>query len=190
MIPVAIASIENDYEREFMRNLYDKFYRVAEARAYAILHSHEDAEEAVQDSFVKLIDKIPKIIKLSNEKLAAYVVITVKNTAIDSFRKRNNEVNRKFSFDEDEAVENLADTKPLPEELYLKQEELEELSIILNLLLEKYKIILEAKYVLEQSDKEIGEMLGVSEKSVRMYLTRARRQAYELLKGGVVHGTK
>ena len=87
MIPVAISAIENDYEREFMRNLYDKFYRIAEARAYAILHSHEDAEEAVQDSFIKLIDKLPKIIKLGNEKLAAYVIITVKNTAIDSFRK-------------------------------------------------------------------------------------------------------
>lgn len=46
-------------------------------------------------------------------------------------------MNRKFSFDEDEVVENLVDTKPLPEELYLRQEELEELSVVLNLLPEK-----------------------------------------------------
>ena len=190
MIPVAISVIENDYEREFMRNLYDKFYKIAEMRAYAILHSHEDAEEAVQDAFVKLIDKLPKIIELDSEKLAAYVVITVKNTAIDHFRKRNFEVGRKFSFDEDNIVESLVDTKPLPEDIYLKQEEMEELSVALKLLPEKYKMILEAKYVLGQSDREIGEMLGVSEKSVRMYLTRARRQAYELLKGGVVHEEK
>ena len=190
MIPVTISTIQSDYERDFMIDLYNKFYKISESKAYAILHCHEDSEEVVQDAFVKLIDNLPKIIKLDPEKLAAYVIITVKNTAIDHFRKRNVEISRKFSFEEDNVVESLVDTKPLPEDIYLKQEAIEELSVVLNLLPEKYKIILEAKYVLGQSDNEISKILGISEKSVRMYLTRARRQAYDLLKGGIVHGAE
>ena len=101
MIPVTISTIQSDYERDFMIDLYNKFYKISESKAYAILHCHEDSEEVVQDAFVKLIDNLPKIIKFDPEKLAAYVIITVKNTAIDHFRKRNVEISRKFSFEED-----------------------------------------------------------------------------------------
>mgnify|MGYP001031898794 FL=1 len=43
------------------------------------------------------------------------------------------------------------------------------------------KILLESKYILGYNDNEIGEMLGCKASSVRMYLTRARRKAMELI---------
>lgn len=187
MIPIALYSIEDDYERNFMINLYNKYYQISKNKAYSILHDYDEAEESVQDAFVKLIENLPRIIKLEPAKLSVYVIITVKNVAIDHYRKKRNVCDKEYSFRDDEILEKTADDKPLPEDLYLKKEELEELSNALKKLPEKSKIILEAKYILGQTDREIGEMIGVSEKSVRMYLTRARRQAYELMKGGVAH---
>ena len=187
MIPIALYSIEDDYERNFMINLYNKYYQISKNKAYSILHDYDEAEESVQDAFVKLIENLPRIIKLEPAKLSVYVIITVRNVAIDHYRKKRNENNKEYLFGDDEILEKTADDKPLPEDLYLKKEELEELSDALKKLPEKSRMILEAKYILRQTDKEIGEMIGVSEKSVRMYLTRARRQAYELMKGGVAH---
>ena len=43
------------------------------------------------------------------------------------------------------------------------------------------KILLESKYILGYNDNEIGKLLGCKASSVRMYLTRARRRAVELI---------
>ena len=190
MVAFAISAIENDYEREFMIKLYNKYYSVSKNRAFAILHDFDAVEEVVQDAFVKLIEHLPTIMTLEENAVPAYVIATVKNTTIDYFRKRNTENASMYSFDEGICAGTLADTSPLPEDLYLQQEKIDELSSVLNKLPEKYRILLEAKYILGQSDKEIGKTLGISENSVRMYLTRARRKAYELMKGGIPYGAK
>lgn len=190
MIPIALYSIEDDYERDFMINLYNKYYQISRNKAFTILRNCDDAEECVQDAFVKLIEKLPRIINLEPEKLSVYVTVTVKNVAIDYYRKKRNENDKEFLFGDEEILEKMPDDKPLPDDLYLRKEELEELSNVLKKLPEKSRMILEAKYILGQNDKEIGETLGISEKSVRMYLTRARRKAYEIMKGGVAHGER
>ena len=41
---------------------------------------------------------------------------------------------------------------------------------------------MEAKYILEKSDKEIADELHIKPQSVRMALTRARKNAIELLR--------
>lgn len=43
------------------------------------------------------------------------------------------------------------------------------------------KIVLESKYILGYNNNEIGKILGCRANSVRMYLTRARRKALDLL---------
>ena len=43
-----------------------------------------------------------------------------------------------------------------------------------------YQDVLNFKYLLELSDRKIGDSLGISKNSVRQYLTRARRKALEI----------
>lgn len=64
MVAFAISAIENDYEREFMIKLYNKYYSVSKNRAFAILHDFDAVEEVVQDAFVKLIEHLPTIMTL------------------------------------------------------------------------------------------------------------------------------
>ena len=71
----------------------------------------------------------------------------------------------------------------LPEDLYIRKEELAELAETINKLSEKDRILLESKYILMLSDKEIAEELNIAPSSVRSCLTRARRRAYAILKG-------
>ena len=68
--------------KEIWLPLSDRFYRVA----YHILESQEDAEDAVQELYLKLI-KIPD--KLSNiQDPAAYGITMLRNICIDIIRRR------------------------------------------------------------------------------------------------------
>ncbi|MBR2639849.1 MAG: sigma-70 family RNA polymerase sigma factor, partial [Oscillospiraceae bacterium] len=63
-----------------------------------------------------------------------------------------------------------------------KAEAVAELRAALEKIPEKYKNILEFKYILGLSDFEIGERFGISESAVRSCLARARRKAYSVMK--------
>ena len=45
---------------------------------------------------------------------------------------------------------------------------------------DKYRDLLNYKYLLELTDAEIAELIGIKKDSVRQYLTRARRAVYAL----------
>ena len=48
-------------------------------------------------------------------------------------------------------------------------------------------MVLESKYILELSDEEIAKELNIATKSVRSYLTRARRKAFAMMKGDEIN---
>ncbi len=190
MLAAASSEIKNEYEREFITALYSKYYLRLKKRALAILHDQDEAEEVVQESFVKFMEHLPTLMDLDKNVLPAYIMTTVKNLSISRFREKKSELKRHFAIDGNDSSAFLADNRPLPEDLYLQKEKLQELANVLSLLPERYRILLEAKYILEESDKNIAEMIGISEQSVRMYLTRARRQAFTLLEEGIVYDSK
>ncbi len=68
------------------------------------------------------------------------------------------------------------------EDYVIMQSQLEALQSIWPRLDMRSRYILEAKYILEKSDKEIADELHIKPQSVRMALTRARKNAIELLR--------
>lgn len=55
MIPMILMAIEDDADRAFMINLYEQCHKAMYRQAYDILRDHGEAEDAVQDTLVKLI---------------------------------------------------------------------------------------------------------------------------------------
>lgn len=185
MITMMIAAIENDFQREYMEEIYKRYYAVMLSKAKSFSASEEDAEELVQDVFASLIDRIEPVMAVEKKKLAAYLLSAVKFTAYNRFRKKSvSEKYVKFTDADIEDMELMGDENSLPEELIIKKEAVEELGAALEKIPERYKSVLEYKYILGLSDAEIGEKLGIAEKSVRSCLTRARRKAYSVIKGG------
>lgn len=64
--------------------LRHKMYRVA----LSLLRDPEDAQEAVQESFEKMIRKFSKISALPHKEIEPYVVTIAENTARDMLRKK------------------------------------------------------------------------------------------------------
>ena len=177
MIPFVIAAIEDDDDRYFMESLYHAYKRLMFSEIRKILHDTWDAEDAMQTALEKLIDKIPLLRTLGRDQLVNYVISTAKNTALNTVREHK----RATQFTFDETIDSLDDSRS--SDSALERLELIEMMQAVNeawaSLDEKYRRILEMKYILERSNEEIAKEFGVGSNSVRMLVTRARNKLKE-----------
>jgi len=181
MIMMIIAAIEGEDDKAFMQNLYQEYYGLVRKTVYNITHNANNVEDLVNDTFIKLIEKISTIRTLDSCKTAAYVVYTSKSVTINYIKRKD--IHNKHTYfggdmDLAEKVPSLEDTI---EERFIRQEEIEELKNAILKLPEKHKDLLNFKYLLGKTDAEIAEMYGIVPNSVRQYLTRARREALKLM---------
>lgn len=180
VIFTAIAGLDDD-DRAFMLNLFKNYYSLARKTIFSIPRETKDIEDLINDSFVKLIDKIPLIRTLDCCKTTSYVVYTIRSVAINYIKHRKVE-NKHLYYSDDSDIANSpfifeddSDTR------LIRKEEIDLLRDAISMLPEKEKDLLYFKYILEMKDDAIAEILGIAPGSVRQYLTRARRNAKKLM---------
>mgnify|MGYP002518527895 CR=1 FL=1 len=123
MITMMISAIENDFQREFITDIYIKFYSAMLAKARSLSDNPENAEEIVQDVFADLIKRVDSVMAVEKKKLPAYLLSAVKFSAY-SHNKRQSRWN--FSEFDSEEVELLKDENAIPEELCVPADEVED----------------------------------------------------------------
>ena len=64
MIPICILAIEDDSDREFMSWLYQQYHRLMYWEIYDLLHDQWATEDILQNSLIKLINKILSLIHI------------------------------------------------------------------------------------------------------------------------------
>jgi RNA polymerase sigma-70 factor (ECF subfamily) len=180
------AAIENESfdDKEYMMYIYDKYVLLMFSTARKFVVEPTTVEDLVQDALVRLIPKVSTMRKLSCPTLTAYVVYTVRNTAINYLR--HNSVKDRYIAQEELGADsvNLRDDELTPEKLLLLSERTKEFTYIWDRLPEDDRELLRGKYILGLNDKELAKLLGCKADSIRMKLTRARRRALQELKEG------
>ena len=73
---------------EAFKEVYYKYYKLVYFQAYQILNNKEDAEDVMQNTFIKFKNKIETLDDNSNIK--QYLSLISKNEAIDLYRKKSN----------------------------------------------------------------------------------------------------
>jgi RNA polymerase sigma-70 factor (ECF subfamily) len=163
-ILLAIASEE---ELIFINKLYVKHNKEFYNIAMSILQNKNDAQDAVQESYLKIIDNIQKINKLSCPETIPYCVVIVKNASRDILRKRS-----KLVFSED--LEFLHDEEtPDAEDEYVKKAQTKAMLDTLDALQDKDRAIIRLRYGNGFSYKKIGELLEMNESAVNKRTQRA-----------------
>lgn len=146
-----------------MYELYEQgMYRVA----YGVLHNKEQAEDAVQDSFEKLLKYLPEIDAPDSPKTQKLVLKIVRNTAIDQYR-RNNKQNEWLSEQGKCGEETSTFIKSVEDREFIQQ--------LLNAVPTEYREIIKLRCYYGFSAKETGDILGLSEGNVNKRLERARK---------------
>lgn len=169
--------IENADDQTFICRLYEEYEQLMFWTAVKYLNNIEDRKDAVQDAIIALIRNLETIKRLKDSYLRTYIVYTVESRSINLVKRKNIELRL---FDDLDSVP-AGTSVDMIEDSLLQMTMRHTISDIWTKLSTQDKILLESKYILGYNDNEIGEMLGCKASSVRMYLTRARRKAMELI---------
>lgn len=178
MLPVIISTLDDPQDRNFIVQLYLEYEKLLFSTAWKFTSSHHDAEEIVQDSLERLIRKTSVLRQLERCTLVAYIVSTVRNTAINHLRKAGRI--KLAETDIDDESETIDPQLSLDDLLILRERQQKLAATWLNIP-EDDRMLLEGKYLLGLSDGELAELGGCKSNSVRMKLTRARRNALKIM---------
>ena len=88
MLSFYLSALESAADKEDFRALYRRYHGVMERTALAILPDPRDAEEAVQEAFIRVIENFSKIYEIPCKNLGAWLVTIVRNEAITMLRRR------------------------------------------------------------------------------------------------------
>ena len=179
MITSTFSSDNELSDKEFMVHLYTKYENLLFYTAQKYISERGSVEEVVQESLVKLHEKIRTIKPMPEIVLASYIRSTVRNTAINILKSAGYEEDRQIST---ENIIDVMDEHALSLDTLMQISRYRELlSKIWPELSKEEQFLLEGKYILGYSDRELSTELCCQPSSVRMKLTRARRHALSIL---------
>lgn len=157
-----------DCQDKFVDKLFKDYSQIMFNTAFGILHKESDAEDAVHEAFIRIITYLPRIMKISSDEIAFYLVIIVKNIAIDMLKEKecisSKDIEELDLCSEDD-IENLVIGNLSCEEIV---SELRKLS-------EKDYEIMYLYIVLQFRPNEIADMMNLSRSSIRQRIYRAKQ---------------
>jgi RNA polymerase sigma-70 factor (ECF subfamily) len=164
---------------ELVRRYDRNIFRIAQH----ITHNEDDAQDVVQDAFLKAYQNLEQF--QGNSKFYTWLVRIAVNEALMRLRKRRND--RTVSLDEDVETDEgtmpreVADWSPNPEQLYGRSELGDILKKTIQGLPPGFRTVFVLRDIEGLSTEETAEMLGLSVPAVKSRLLRARLQLRERL---------
>jgi RNA polymerase sigma-70 factor (ECF subfamily) len=157
---------ERDREGVFAR-IVEEHARFLYRVAYSLLRHPQDAEDAVQDALLKLY-RGESWRGMQDER--AFLARVVWRAALDR------RASRKVGVEEDGAELRVLDQRPTPERAAAEGDERALLQELIDGLAEELRQPLLLSAMEEMSSREIGEVMGLPEGTVRTRLMRARSE--------------
>ena len=160
MLAFFIAILESEADKKRFTEIYEQYHSLIEKTAMRILKNQQDAEDAVQNTFVQIIRHFEKTFEIDCKNLPFWIISIVKNESLTILRKKK----RITQLEDWESVSK--DTETVTE--------YNELVRLFSKLPETYRAALEMHFLLEYSGKEIARKLGISESAVNTRISRGR----------------
>jgi RNA polymerase sigma-70 factor (ECF subfamily) len=164
---------------ELVRKYDRQVFRIAQH----ITQNREDAEDVMQDAFLKAYEKLDQF--QGNSKFYTWLVRIAVNESLMRLRKRR--TGRMVSIDEDVVTDDgsvprdLADWAPDPEQNYTQSELQKILEKTIKGLPPGFRVVFELRDVQGLSTEDTAEALNLSVPAVKSRLLRARLQLRERL---------
>ena len=161
MLSYFLSVLESNEDRCVFTEIYEKYHTKMEKTAIYILKNQEDAEDAMQNAFMRVIKHFDKAMSIPCEELQFWLISIVKNEALMIIRKKRK-------------VISLDDNIDIPSNIIESVHSYSDLVGLFSRLPEIYRAVLEMKIFIGYSDKEIAEILGISETAVSTRASRGR----------------
>lgn len=160
---------------ELIKELFENHRDMMLKIALRILGNKSDAEDSVQDAFVRLMSNLEKISQMSKNERAFFCASVIKNVSLNCYKKKNrhpyDDIDEHYMIVSDYSVEKKADENFLLDEIKLALKELSD---------RDYSIIYLCFFE-QMTPKEIAGALDISEKNIHKYIDRAKERFIKIL---------
>lgn len=164
-------------ERKGLEYLVNAYRDMAYTIAVRIVGNHEDAEEVVQDSFLKAFKYLDRFKRAS--KFSTWLYRIIYNTALTKIGNKNNVT---FELeDDDEYTEYVSDEGSVLQRL-TNSDRKKYLDMAIEKLKKEDQLIITLHYIADKSIAEITEIMDMKSSAIKMRLLRSRKQMYWELK--------
>ncbi len=178
--PEFLRKLKNG-DRAAFRQLVEHFQARVYNLALKVLWNREDAEDVLQETFLKVIDKIGTFREESD--IGTWIYRIAMNAALMKLRERQRQRGLLTEIDDLENQEvhpsKLSPEAPNPFDNLLKKESREILQTAIEGLPDIYRVVFVLKDVENLSTDEIAEILGLSHEAIYSRLKRARMRLRE-----------
>ncbi|HEU4417128.1 MAG TPA: RNA polymerase sigma factor [Candidatus Angelobacter sp.] len=147
--------------------------------AYSILRNHADAEDAVQECFLRVVKHQQRLHKIRNAK--TWLARVAWTTALDKRRATGKAVLLHEDESDIRTIDTISDAGPAADEQLVHRQMQLQLQRLIASLPDELREPLELSTVQELNSAEIAEVMDIPESSVRTRLFRARRLLKEKL---------
>jgi RNA polymerase sigma-70 factor (ECF subfamily) len=169
------ASIERS-QNEMLESLVREHSRLVYRIAYAVLRSHHDAEDATQETFLRVFRCSTKLSGVENHK--AWLARVAWRVATD--RRRPGPMKEVSIDDEDKPID-VASTESIADAALVEAQLGSVLDKLIDALPEKLRQPLVLSAIQEMAPREVAAVLGINEAAVRSRVFRARQILKEKL---------
>lgn len=174
-----LGLIDTGEGRSKFEQIYNNYRYTMLYIAKGIVKDDSLAEDVVHDSFLKIIERLDDIEDVFCSKTKSFIIIIARNKAIDIFRK----IKRENQIPLDDVEFSLEDDSPMPVESIINEEGYNRILGYIGELDEKYRAVLELKYLHEYSEREISNILDITEKNANIRIFRARKMLKSMIEG-------
>lgn len=170
---IYLQMIETEEDKVKFASIYDRYRDYMLTVAHRISDNEEDAEDAVHQAFLYVIENLGKIRDTTSRQTRAYLVIITEHMALNIIRKNKRYV----------SVEDMDQIPGIEVPLSVEHD----LADAISKLPGYYREVLLLRYYVGYSPREIAKSLGLSTSNVEKILWRAKQALHkELELGGAV----
>lgn len=149
--------------------IYNKYCKTVHYTIIRFVEDKHTVEDLLHDIYIIIANNIGKI-DLDDEKKSQNYIITITRNYCLSYLRKQSKIDENFMGDLDFIKDNQDDILSI----LIDKEKKDKLAIETGKLDEKYRIVIELKYICNLSDDEISKILKIKKKTVQMRIYRAK----------------
>ena len=162
---------------EFLRELFEIHRQTMYNIALNILHNEHDAEDAVQNAFLQIINKLETISQMPYNERASFFNIIIKHISLNILNQKM----RDPLEDEDIDIHEEINSNISVEKTSFESITIQEIKQVIRTMSVTDRLILRLYLFEERSYKEIADIAGISKENARISVYRARKRLAKLL---------
>lgn len=177
---IIILGVISDEEKDLVNEIFSKLNVQMYNVSYKILENKYDVEEALSETFLKIMQNIDKISALPCPQIDPYCVKILKNETINIIRRRSKIV----YINDMDLLEDAYESYNIEDE-FLKSADTERLQACIDRLSDDEQDFIHLRFNNEMRLKDIAEFFDITEEAAKKRSQRILKKLRKYYEGGV-----